>query len=110
MYGLQYQRSYSTGVMVAGSRSENESAGFVRALTIRVRYCPGRLDRSCATANGARMALSSLPPVETTPATVRVCIREPAATVIVLPTCKPRRCARLEPNTISLELSVNHRP
>ena len=43
MYGLQYQRSYSTGVIVAGSRSEKASAGFVSALTSKRRYWPGRL-------------------------------------------------------------------
>ncbi len=85
MYGLQYQRSYSTGVIVAGSRSEKASAGLVSALTSRRRYSPGRPARSCAISSGARIELSSRPPVETMPVIVSVCGWPPASILSLLP-------------------------
>src|ERR1700722_18228431 len=110
MYGLQYQRSYSTGVMLAGSRSENESAGFVNALTSNCLYSPGRPARSCATSRGARIELSSRPPVETIPVIVSVCVRLPASILILLPARKFRRCASEDPATPSSVPSENQRP
>src|SRR5579863_10034864 len=110
MYGLQYQRSYSTGVIVAGSRSENASAGFVSALTSRRRYSPGRPAKSCAISRGARMELSSRPPVETTPVIVSVCEWPPASILTLLPARKFKRRASAAPATPSSAASENHRP
>src|ERR1019366_3080990 len=110
MYGLQYQRSYSTGVIAEGSRSEKVSAGFVSALTSRRRYSPGRPASSCAIFKGARMELSSRPPVETMPVIVSVCEWPPASILTSLPARKFKRCASAAPATPSSEASENHRP
>src|ERR1700726_4825714 len=110
MYGLQYQRSYSTGVMVEGSRSEKASAGFVSALTSKRLYSPGRPARSCAISKGARMELSSRPPVETMPVTVSVREWLFASILIRLPARKFKRCASATPATPSSAESENHRP
>src|SRR5487761_669629 len=110
MYGEQYQRSNSVGVIALGSFRASASAGLVSALTKSWRNSPGAPARFCATESGQRTASSCESPVVTMPLTVAIDLRAPTARFIVSPTAIPYFWARDAPATQSFELSANHWP
>src|SRR5579864_1143290 len=110
MYGEQYQRSNSVGVILLGSSCENASAGFVSALTKSWRNSPDLPPRSWATESGQSTALSCESPVVTMPATVATDSRGPTLRLSLSPMAIPYFCATDEPATQSFESSANHCP
>src|SRR6266478_4553810 len=70
-YGLQDQRSNSSGFMVFGSRRAKSSSGFVSALTYSLRYCPDFPMYCCTIESEVTTALSSGEPLVKIPVTLR---------------------------------------
>src|SRR5690348_18489045 len=115
MYGEQYHLSYSSPVIVLGSRIASASAGFVHALRSNCLYSPGWPAIPCAMVSGTRIASSSAPPVVTIPVIVSGCVvwaLDVFATWIVLPIAKSPGSftASEEPITASSAPPSNHRP
>src|SRR5487761_557843 len=110
MYGEQYQRSNSMGVILLGSSCEKASAGLVRALTKSWRNSPGLPPRSWATESGQSRAASCESPVVTMPVTVARDSRGPTLRLSLSPIAIPYFCATDAPATQSFESSPNHSP